>query len=118
MTQQETGAEAQTQELSPEALKVLGRARRSFGISIAVLLLGFMAIVGALVYRSWQGREVRPDAGYALGEIAVPAGAEVLAIVPAEGMVAVTYRAGDTIMLRLVDGKTGAVLRDIASVRK
>lgn len=118
MTEPDKGAEAQTQELSPEALKVLGRARRSFGISIAVLLLGFMAIVGALVYRSWQGREVRLDGAYALGEITMPQGAEIVAIVPTEGMIAVTYRAGDTLMLRLIDGKTGAVLRDIASVRK
>ena len=37
--------------LSPEALDMFSKARRSFGISIGILLLGFMAIGVALVYR-------------------------------------------------------------------
>jgi hypothetical protein len=35
--------------LSPEALAMFSKARRSFGISIGILLLGFMAIGIALV---------------------------------------------------------------------
>jgi hypothetical protein len=45
-----TGSKAD-EPLSPEALAMFSKARRSFGISIGILLLGFMAIGIALVYR-------------------------------------------------------------------
>ena len=41
-------------ELSPEALAILSRARKSFMMSIGLLLVGFIAIGGALVYRASQ----------------------------------------------------------------
>ncbi|HEY8594595.1 MAG TPA: hypothetical protein VIL84_05065 [Devosiaceae bacterium] len=102
------------EELTPEARAVIGRARRSFGLSIAVLMVGFIAIALALVYRSARDGGSPAD-GYALGEIALPAGASVVSIVPSEGMIAVTYDLGGVTQLRLIDGKTGAVLRDVST---
>ena len=44
----------QSNELNPEARAIIGRARKSFMLSIGLLVLGFIAIGGALVYRSSQ----------------------------------------------------------------
>lgn len=80
-------------------------------MSIAILMAGLIAVAFAIVYR--VTRDIGPDDSYVLQSIAVPQGAEVISAVPSQGMVAVTYRNGRQTMLRLVDGKTGDVLRDI-----
>jgi len=104
----------QDAELTPEARQILGRARRSFGISIAVLLVGFIAVAFALVYRATRDDG---DAPYAsIGSISLPAGAEVVQAVPAEGLIAVTYRVGGQTFLRLVDAKTGELAGEIGFV--
>lgn len=95
--------------LTPEVRAMLGKARRSFGISIGILLLGFMAIGFALVYRVMRDK---PPAEMA-ARIEMPAGAEVLSAVVAEGMLNVTYRAGGVVHLRLVDQGTGAMVREV-----
>ena len=69
---------------------MLGKARRSFGISIGILLLGFMAIGFALVYRVM--RDAPPPAVAAM--VSIPAGAEVVSAIVAEKAINVTYRLG------------------------
>lgn len=104
-------------EISPDAAAVIARARRSFAFSIGLLMLGFMAVALALVYRSGRGDETPID-GYSAGVLAVPAGAEIVSAVPSEGMIAVAYELDGVTRLRLIDGQTGAVLRDIDFVRE
>jgi hypothetical protein len=89
--------------LSPEAKAIFAKARRSFGISIGILLLGFMAIGFALVYRVMRDN---PSPQLA-ASVSVPAGAEVISAVVADGTVNVTYRIGGVVTLGLFDQKTG-----------
>ncbi len=83
---------------------MFAKARRSFGISIGILLLGFMAIGIALVYRVMRDS---PPPQIVAG-ISVPAGAEVIAAVMADGALNVTYRLGGTVTLAVFDRSTGA----------
>ncbi|MFC3703764.1 hypothetical protein ACFOOL_03215 [Devosia honganensis] len=96
-------------ELSPEARDVLARARRSFGISIGILLLGFMAIGFALVYRAMRDAPP-PDLAAA---VSVPAGAEVVSALTLDGAVQVTYRAGGAVLLDVFDAGSGALIRSV-----
>ena len=106
-------SETQEQEgISPDAAAVIARARRSFAFSIGLLLLGFIAIALALVYRSGRGDETAQEA-YSAGVLTLPANAEVVSAVPAEGMFAITYSVAGKTRLRMIDGTTGAVIRDI-----
>jgi hypothetical protein len=93
--------------LSPEALAMFGKARRSFGISIGILLLGFMAIGFALVYRVM--RDAPPPQMAAA--INLPLDAEVISAVVADGAVNVTYRIGGAVTLGMYDTKTGELIR-------
>ncbi len=88
---------------------MFGKARRSFGISIGILLLGFMAIGFALVYRVM--RDAPPLAVAA--PIGMPAGAEVISAMVADGAVNVTYRLGGTVTLALFDQKSGELTRSV-----
>jgi hypothetical protein len=99
----QTGTDNGDGELSPEARAMLGKARRSFGISIGILLVGFMAIGAALVYR------VTRDAPAAemVAQISLPAGAEVVSALINGGQVNVTYRLGGATTLSLFDAETG-----------
>ena len=82
---------------------MLGKARRSFGISIGILLLGFMAIGFALVYRVM--RDAPPPA---LAEaIALPQGAVVVSALVNEGAINVTYTLDGATTLALFDQATG-----------
>lgn len=91
---------------------MIARARRSFGFSIGLLLLGFVAVALALVYRTGGGDE-SADQTYVAGVLAVPSGAEVISAVPSEGMISVAYTLDGVTKLRLIDGTTGAIIRDI-----
>lgn len=94
-------------------MKVMARARRSFGMSMLVLLLGFIAIGGALVYRA-----SRDDGGantaYALQSVKLPAGAETLSASAADGKVTVTYRSGADVEARVFDAQTGEQIGQFA----
>ena len=91
---------------------MLGKARRSFGISIGILLLGFMAIGFALVYRVM--RDAPPPA---MAEtVALPAGAETISALVAEGVVNVTYRLDGRTVLALFDAGTGEMMRSVEIV--
>lgn len=89
---------------------MLGKARRSFGISIGILLLGFMAIGVALVYRVM--RDAPPPA---MAEaIALPAGATILSSQLSDGAINVTYVLDGATVLALFDPTTGTLTRTIA----
>ncbi len=106
--------------LTPEARALIGRARRSFLFSIGLLLLGLIAIGGGLVYKSVQPSAPAPatvtGGDYALASVKVPAGAEVVAASAAEGKLTVTYRNGGSTSIRIFDGRTGEMLREVPVV--
>ncbi len=103
--------------MTEEARAVIKKARRSFGVSISILLFGFMALVGALVYRS--AKDSPGDAErYGLESIAVPASGQVVSVVPAGDVLAVTFVLEGQTVLRLLDGKTGALIRDVPVVEE
>jgi hypothetical protein len=106
------------QEMTPEARAIIGRARRSFLFSIGLLIVGFIAIAGALVYRSAQsgGGAAASGADYVIASLNIPAGAEIISAVAADGQVTVTYRAGPMTSVRIFDGKTGEMVREIPVV--
>ena len=94
---------------------MINRARRSFGVSVLILMLGFMAVAGALVYRLNQGSD-SPEVSngqYAVQSIELPQGAEVISAVAQDGVVTVTYRAGGKTGIRLINGTDGQVISDI-----
>lgn len=87
----------------------MAKARRSFAISIGVLLLGFMAIGFALVYRAM--RDTPPPA--VAESVALPAGAEVVSALVSEGTINVTYTIGGVTTLALFDQATGELTREM-----
>ena len=97
-----TPAGAET-EISPEAAAAIGKARRSAGFAMGIMLLGFMAIGVAVVYRLM--RDAPPPTIAA--SVSVPAGSEVLSSLTVDGTIQVTYRAGGAVMLAVFDAKTG-----------
>lgn len=103
------------EKLTPEARQIIFKARRSFGLSLAILLLGFIAIVMALVYRSVRDTS-GPDSAYAAPSISVPAGAEIVSVVPSAGMFAVTIKKDGAVTVELLDGKTGKLIRRIGVI--
>ncbi len=89
---------------------MLGKARRSFGISIGILLLGFMAIGFALVYRVM--RDAPPPV--TAESVSIPSGAEVVSALTVDGQVQVTYRLDGATALAVFDATTGESLRTVA----
>ena len=88
---------------------MFSKARRSFGISIGILLLGFMAIGFALVYRVM--RDAPPPA--VAERVVLPSGAEVISAVVSEGAINVTYKASGATTLALFDQATGELTRSV-----
>jgi hypothetical protein len=104
----------ETPELSAEARTIIGRARKSFLFSIGLLIVGFLAVAGALIFRSGQGGGAGASASdYVIASMSIPAGAEIVSAVAADGQLTVTYRAGAMTSVRIFDGKTGQMLREI-----
>lgn len=88
---------------------MFSKARRSFGISIGILLLGFMAIGFALVYRVM--RDAPPPA---IAEaVSLPADAQVVSALVSEGQINVTYTVGSVTTLALFDQATGEMTRSV-----
>jgi hypothetical protein len=96
-------------ELSPEARVILARARRSFGISIGILLLGFMAVGFALVYRAM--RDAPPPA--MAERISLPSGLDITSAVVVDGTIQIVTRQGPAAMLNIFDAGTGELIRVI-----
>lgn len=103
--------------LTPEARALIGRARRSFLLSIGILILGLLAVGGAIVYKSTQGStSAVPSssaADYSLAAIKVPSGADVVSAVAADGKLTVTLRNGSATSIRIFDGRTGEMIREV-----
>lgn len=99
--------------MTDETRQVIGSARRSFGFSMGILLIGFVAIVLVLVYRATK-EEDGPAQRFTIEQIEVPAGAELISVSPQSTILAVTYRLGGQTMVQLIDGKTGETVREIA----
>ncbi|WDR04949.1 hypothetical protein PSQ90_11640 [Devosia rhodophyticola] len=95
--------------LSPEALAIMAKARRSFLISMGILLLGFMAIGFALVYRVMRDS---PPIEMVAG-VTLPQGAEVVSAMVADGAINITFLADGVMHLRLYDQSTGEITRDL-----
>lgn len=95
--------------LSPEALAALSKARRSFGISIGILLLGFMAIGFALVYRVL--RDAPPPA--VAEAVVLPAGASVLSALVNDRAINVTYTLDGVTTLALFNQSTGELISEV-----
>jgi hypothetical protein len=107
--------------LTPEAAAVLARVRRSFAISIGLLMIGVLVVAGAFIYRATREDRNAPAAAatgdsYVAASVKVPAGAEVVSAVAAGGQISVTYRNGSAVSLRIFDGKTGAIIREVPVV--
>lgn len=88
---------------------MFSKARRSFGISIGILLLGFMAIGFALVYRVM--RDAPPPE--VAEQVALPGGAVVVSALVNEGAINVTYTLGGVTTLALFDQGTGELVRSV-----
>lgn len=79
---------------------------------MGLLIVGFIAIAGALVYRTSQD-DGGGSGDYVIASMNVPAGAEIVSAVAADGNLTVTYRAGPMTSVRIFDGRTGELLREI-----
>ena len=88
---------------------MLGKARRSFGISIGILLLGFMAIGFALVYRVM--RDAPPP--LVAETVALPSGAVVISALVNDGAINVTYTLDGVTTLSLFNQETGELARSL-----
>lgn len=88
---------------------MFSKARRSFGISIGILLLGFMAIGFAIVYRVM--RDAPPPA--VVESVMLERGAQVVSAVVSDGVINVTYTAGGWTVLALFDQGTGTFIRRV-----
>lgn len=93
----------------------MARARKSFMISMGLLLIGFLAIGGALIWRSANpaGGGGSNTADYVIASLKIPSGAEVVSAVAADGKVTLTYRVGLMTSVRIFDGKSGEMIREI-----
>lgn len=81
---------------------------------MGLLIVGFIAIGGALIYRTTQSNNAAPGgAGYVIASLKIPAGAEIVSAVAADGQLTVTYRAGAMTSVRIFDGRTGEMVREI-----
>ncbi len=76
------------------------------------MLLGFIAIAGVLIFRSGGGGG-SSGGDYVIASMSIPAGAEIISAVAADGQLTVTYRAGAMTSVRIFDGKTGEMIREI-----
>lgn len=95
----------------------MARARKSFMVTMGLLVLGFLAIGGALIYRSANsGGSSSGGAEYVIASLKIPVGAEVVSAVAADGKVTLTYKSGLMTSVRIFDGKSGEMIREIPVV--
>lgn len=104
-----------TPELTPEAKAILARARKSFMVSMGLLVVGLIAIGGALVYRASQS-DGKASGDYVIAALKIPGGSEVVSAVAADGRLTVTYKLGAMTSVRIFDGKSGEMIREIPVV--
>lgn len=103
--------------LTPETRAVIARARRSFLLSVGILLVGLLAVGGVIVYKlTNESGPALSAADYALAAVKLPAGADVVSAVAADGRLTVTFKTGGNTAIRIFDGKTGEMVREIPVV--
>lgn len=108
----------QDEPLDPAVEKLRARLMRFVVINLGILFLALMAVVGALVYRSVStesapeissaGLPLPPEGSTITGEIALPAGANVLSQSLADGRLTLLVETG---------GAREIVVYDIGSAR-
>ncbi|MBL0936119.1 MAG: fimbrial protein [Rhizobiaceae bacterium] len=109
----------QDEPLDPAVEKVRAKLMRFVVINLGILFLALMAVVGALVYRSVStgsspeeaassALPLPPEGSTITGEIALPAGANVVSSSLADGRLTLLVEAG---------GAREIVVYDIASAR-
>jgi len=76
------------------------------------MLIGFIAVAAAIVYR--VNRDGAPAAD--LTSIALPAGADVVSVVPSGNQLYVTYHLGSAQKVRVIDVTTGAAVKEMSIV--
>ena len=103
--------------MSYEALMVIGKAKRSFGFSMSILILGFMAVVLAFVYRSTRD-EKSAAANFTVQEVVLPAGSIVRSMVPFKDLIAITFENNGEVKMRMINSATGEVLTEIPVVNE
>jgi hypothetical protein len=111
----------ETPEMSPESAAIIARARKSFMFTIGLLILGFIVIGGALVYRATRDAGTPAPAAtgttaYSAAAVKIPSGATIISAVASGGDISVTYKNGSATSMRVFDGTTGAILREIPIV--
>jgi hypothetical protein len=112
-----TPENGQPAPLTAEQRAVLNRARRSFMVSMGLLLVGFIAMAGAFVYRAARdGEGAKPGGAYVITAMQVPAGAEIVSATAADGLITLTYRVGAMTSVRIFDGRSGELLREVPIV--
>lgn len=79
---------------------------------MAILLVGFIAIVGALVYRAYRDGDAAASR-YALETVSLPAGAELLSASTTDSVVTLAYRLDGKTMIRILDLKSGEAVGQI-----
>jgi hypothetical protein len=107
--------------LTPEAAQMMKKARLAFGLMLGVMILGLIVVGGTLVYRLTRGdvpgaAGAVPESAYGAASLKLPTGATVISAVAADGDISVTYRNGSATALRIFDGRTGAILREVPLV--
>jgi hypothetical protein len=109
----DTQPAGQPQELTPEARLVIKRARRAFLVSIALLIVGLFGIGGALIYRASQSGGKPAGSDYVISALKLPRDAQVISAVAADGRLTVTYKSGAMTTVRIIDGNSGELIREI-----
>ena len=84
-------------------------------LSMGLLLVGFIAIGVALVYRATRAEA--PPTVFAADSLQLPQGAAVVSAIAASGMVTVKYTIGPATQVRIFDN-TGALQRQFDIVIK
>lgn len=95
---------------------MLARARKSFIVSVGLLGVGLIAVLGAVVYRTSQSSAPAGGGDYVIASLPVPSGAEVVSAVAADGKLTVTFKVGAMTSVRIYDGKSGALIREVPVV--
>jgi uncharacterized integral membrane protein len=98
--------------ISPDIEELIARAKKRFIFSISLFLIGITAVIFVVIMRAGE-KEKSVEQNYTAGTIVAPSGAEILSAVPSEGMIAITYSLNGKVKLRLINGSTGAIIRDI-----
>lgn len=93
-------------KLNPAQERVLRKLRRFAAFSGVIMILGFIAVFGAIGYKLLSGRKSAP--AEIAGTIQLPKGANVRAAVISGDLIAVTLERGGLVETRFYDLATRA----------